>query len=80
MKVYVVTHGERGEGAIVIAVMRYRSDAVSRALSVKTCFDGGWRVSASSSKASNDFYASNGCDFVAVEEFEIEKPTKGAIR
>jgi hypothetical protein len=64
--VFVVTHGELYEGGGVVSVHASKEAAIKVALSVRTCFDGGW-VKEETGEGEPDVWV-NGCDFVQVEE------------
>ncbi len=66
MKVYVAIHGELHEGYNIISVHTKEEDAIAAAKKSRICFDGGW------DKQEGETAWVNGCDFIKVEEFEVE--------
>jgi hypothetical protein len=66
MKVYIVLHGEQCEGGSVVSVHKTEKSAVKAALNVRCCFAGGWVLYSPLSWE-------NGCDFVKVEEWDVQK-------
>jgi len=65
MKVFIVMHGEKCQGGSVKSVHKNESDAIKAALSVRTCFEGGWVED-----GENEW--ENGCDFVSVQEWIVK--------
>lgn len=65
-KVYIILHGEQGEGGDVYGVLSDRKKAVKCAMEIKPCFPGGWK------KEKNIDMWINGCDFVSVEKWRIK--------
>ena len=68
--VFVVSHGELHEGGSVVSVHQLREDAVTAAMKVRTCFDGGW-VLEGGEDGIEDFWI-NGCDYVQITEEKVQ--------
>ena len=64
--VWLVTHGEYGEGRTPVSVWERKKKAIKAALAQTTYFPGGW-------KPHGDDEWRNGCDIVTVEKFEVQQ-------
>lgn len=64
--VWLVTHGEYGEGKTTVSVWLRKDKAIKAALAQSTCFEGGWKP------YGEDMWR-NGCDVVTVEQFEVQR-------
>lgn len=65
-KIFIVCHGERGRGGFVVGVFEDKIKATTKALTQKTHFTEGWK------QEGVDYWV-NGCDFVSIEEWEVER-------
>ena len=65
MTVFVVSFGEKYEGGRILGIKDTLEKAQKLALEQETCFDGGW-------VPKKENYWENGCDFISVEEFEVQ--------
>jgi hypothetical protein len=66
MKVYIAIHGEKCEGYSIVSVHATKEAATKAAKKMRTCFSGGWQLQ-------EDGSYENGCDFINVEEHEVEE-------
>lgn len=69
MLIWIVTHGEEFEGGTVKGVYRHLADAKKQIKKIRTCFDGGWRLTR---KSETEYYYKNGCDYILIESQEIQ--------
>jgi hypothetical protein len=65
VKVYIAVHGEQCEGYSIISVHTKKEDAIVAAKKSRAAIKGGWQ-------ADDENVWVNGCDFIKVEEFEVE--------
>ena len=72
--VFIVLHGERCEGGVVVSIHHSKIDAIKAALAINCCFEGGWTPE----EDEKDYWV-NGCDFVCVEKHKVKRKEKANV-